>query len=179
MQNNNFYLRPFDYNDFDILFNILTDDNVIKFSYKRNENEVKQILDRYIKRYDDFGFSKFAVFSKKTNEFIGGCGFDVFYDPKKNRNPLQVDKTIGFENDLEIGYWFYKKFWGMGYATELGNLICNWIFDKFNDLTRVVAVTNPDNKASQRVLEKVGFKYLQNIKTEEYGVERFYVKYRD
>ena len=176
IETQNFYLRPFNEDDFDILFDIFTDKDVIKYSFKRNEDQVLRILNRYTQRYKDFGISKFAVFSKDAKEFVGGCGFNILYDPEKDRNPLPKTKMMDYFNgDLELGYWFYKKFWGKGYATELAKAVCDFAFDKFPELTRIVAVTDPENTTSQRVLEKIGFEYLQDIETKEYGMEKFYV----
>ena len=64
----------------------------------------------------------------------------------------------GFNADgcVEIGYGIKEKHQGQGYATEAVNAAVTWAFEQ-PGVTRVEAETEPDNSASQRVLEKCGF----------------------
>lgn len=184
IQTQNFYLRPFATDDFEIFCAWVETSNAVDPKYFTNP---KPVLDRFIRVYHDLGFTKFAVFFEETDEFVGYCGFELLHDPDGTRNALQEiaftkkmkqfagEKYKDNHGDLELGYRLHQKFWNKGYATELAKAICDFAFNKFPELTRIVAVTDPDNIASQRVLEKVGFKYLQNVETKEYGIERFYV----
>ena len=58
--------------------------------------------------------------------------------------------------DIELAYRFAQSAWGRGIATEAACVLAEHAFTTAG-LTRVVAVTFPENAASQRVLEKVGF----------------------
>jgi len=58
---------------------------------------------------------------------------------------------------LEIGYAIVPSERGKGYATEAAQLVVDYLFLS-KDICRIEAGTNVRNKASQRVLEKVGFK---------------------
>lgn len=64
----------------------------------------------------------------------------------------------GFNDDgsVEIGYGINEMFQGQGYATEAVNAAVLWALQQ-PGVTRVEAETEPDNRASQRVLEKCGF----------------------
>lgn len=57
----------------------------------------------------------------------------------------------------EIGYHLNKRYWGNGYATECSRTLIDYCFNKLK-FHKVYADTDPDNKASQRVLGKLGFK---------------------
>ena len=57
--------------------------------------------------------------------------------------------------DVEIGYRLLPQAWGMGFATEGARALVAYAFGTLK-LDRVVAVTHPDNGASQRVLAKAG-----------------------
>ena len=57
---------------------------------------------------------------------------------------------------MEIGYFFAPSERGKGYGTEAVQLIVDYLFLS-KDLARIQAGTDVRNKASQRVLEKVGF----------------------
>ncbi len=59
--------------------------------------------------------------------------------------------------DLEIGYLLRRSAWGRGYATEIGHRILRFAFEE-TPLEEVVAVTDPDNHASKRVLTKIGMR---------------------
>ena len=56
----------------------------------------------------------------------------------------------------EVGYIFQAQGRGHGYATRTVRLLARWVFDDLG-LARLQARTHPDNIASQRVLERVGF----------------------
>ena len=58
----------------------------------------------------------------------------------------------------EIGYTLHSEHWGSGYATESAASLVEYLFGH-GDLTRISAMTHPDNVASARVLERLGFEY--------------------
>ena len=58
---------------------------------------------------------------------------------------------------LEIGYTIIPSERNKGYCTEAVKIIVDYLFLS-KDIVRIQAGTNPKNVASQRVLEKVGFK---------------------
>ena len=66
------------------------------------------------------------------------------------------------EKNPEIGYGILDEFQGHGYATEAVTLAVEWAFSQPGVLA-VEAETDPDNIASQRVLEKCGFKATGTI----------------
>lgn len=62
------------------------------------------------------------------------------------------------ENGIaEIGYGILDEFQGQSYATEAVKAALDWAFQHPN-VTAIEAETEPDNTASQRVLEKCGFR---------------------
>ena len=56
---------------------------------------------------------------------------------------------------LEIGYVFNKAYWKCGYASEACNGLINEAFS--NGIHRIYAECDPDNTASWRLLERMGF----------------------
>ena len=58
--------------------------------------------------------------------------------------------------DVELAYRLTRSCWGQGLATEAAAAVVDHAFRALA-LPRLVAVTYPENTASQRVLEKVGF----------------------
>lgn len=58
----------------------------------------------------------------------------------------------------EMGYWLAEQHWGNGIMPEAVKKFTSHIFSKFK-LRRIYAQVYPSNKASMRVLEKVGFQF--------------------
>jgi RimJ/RimL family protein N-acetyltransferase len=64
-------------------------------------------------------------------------------------------KYAGRSSDIEIGYRLVPEAWGEGYATEGAAAMRDYGFDDVG-LARIIGVTHPGNRASQRVLAKIG-----------------------
>jgi RimJ/RimL family protein N-acetyltransferase len=82
-----------------------------------------------------------VVEPRDAPNFLGWCG--VF--------PLEDSGLI------EIGYRYVRAAWGQGIATEAGRAVLDHGFRELG-FDPIVAVTHPDNLASQRVLTKIGLK---------------------
>lgn len=61
--------------------------------------------------------------------------------------------------DVEVGYRLLHAHWGKGYATEGARALVAYGFDDLG-VMRIIGVTHPRNKASQRVLQKAGLRDL-------------------
>jgi ribosomal-protein-alanine N-acetyltransferase len=59
--------------------------------------------------------------------------------------------------DIEVGYCLKRAAWGRGIATEAAARLVRYGFEELG-LPEIVAVTRPENRASQRVLEKAGLR---------------------
>ena len=59
-------------------------------------------------------------------------------------------------DEIELAYRLIRRAWGRGIASEAGAALVEHAFGVAG-LSRLVAVTYPDNRASQRVLERLGF----------------------
>ena len=68
---------------------------------------------------------------------------------------------IGIDSErhrsANIGYGVNPDFWGRGYATEAARLIVGFGFETLG-LHRIWATHHPENGASRRVLDKIGFR---------------------
>jgi [ribosomal protein S5]-alanine N-acetyltransferase len=73
------------------------------------------------------------------------------------------DRVIGMiacrvhEHAADIGYVLSRGYWGGGYVTEAAKAIVDWA-SGLESIYRVWAVCDVENKASARVLEKVGMR---------------------
>jgi ribosomal-protein-alanine N-acetyltransferase len=62
-----------------------------------------------------------------------------------------------------------KRCWGKGFASEAALGVLNYGWRKLR-LSKVYAGHHLDNRASQRILEKLGFKSLENVFYEPTGL---------
>ena len=62
--------------------------------------------------------------------------------------------------EVEVGYLIVKKFWGMGYASEVLSALLSWSKNNI-DKDCILAFAPLDHKASHRVMEKSGMEYYK------------------
>lgn len=101
---------------------------------------------RFVKSYEDNGYSLYLVELKESSTPVGLCGFvkrDTFSDP-------------------DIGFAFLPQFGGKGYAVESARGVMKYGHDVLK-LERVLAITTQDNESSGRLLEKIGFAFERLI----------------
>jgi RimJ/RimL family protein N-acetyltransferase len=67
----------------------------------------------------------------------------------------------------EVGYWLAEPYWGKGIATAALTALSQLIFDT-TDIVRLFATVFPQNIASIKVLEKVGYEYEGLLKKSAY-----------
>jgi [ribosomal protein S5]-alanine N-acetyltransferase len=84
----------------------------------------------------------FAVVEKRFEEFIGSCG-------------VRVRSLVSRQG--EIGYGVTARHAGQGYATEMGRALLEFCFGQLN-LHRVYASCRVENKASCRIMTKLGMR---------------------
>lgn len=65
-------------------------------------------------------------------------------------------KGLGNDGTVEIGYGIEKEYEGKGYMTEAVTAMSVWASNQ-EGVLRVEAETDPDNIASQKVLQKSGY----------------------
>ena len=67
----------------------------------------------------------------------------------------------------ELGFRFARQQWGKGYATEAARAIVRYAFES-TEIQRVIAVVDPHNLASVRVLEKLGMSFHELVMFDGY-----------
>jgi len=147
-------LRLMDENDLDDMLKIFTDKNVMKCfgleSFSREQ--MKKWVDRNLDHQKKYGYGLFSGILKSNQELIGDCGLEHTEFEEK---PC-----------VEIGYDFLSKYWNQGYATEAARAVKDYAVGRLSiDSKYLCSFIRKNNKASQRVSEKIG---MQKIK--EYTV---------
>ncbi|TAK74600.1 MAG: GNAT family N-acetyltransferase [Gammaproteobacteria bacterium] len=160
-------LKTIELSDLDNLVALRSDPEVMKYISQgeiQTKEEVETFMAKAIPYHEKHGLGFCSVFEKESSIFVGQAGlFHLGYDDTRS--------------DIEIGYRLHKKFWGKGYATELAKALIQWGFEHLS-IKKLVAVAHPENRGSQRVLEKVGMWYVG--KTKYYDNEVLYYEiYKD
>lgn len=148
LETENLIIKTPQLDDFDNLYALQTDADVMKYIGQgvRTSQEVMNGLEKAIAHQEKHGFSLGCVFEKESGLFIGRAG--LIY--------LAYDDT---QPEIEVGYALIKKAWGKGYGVELAKALLNWGFQHIT-VSRLVAVINPNNEYSRRVLEGVNMNYV-------------------
>jgi ribosomal-protein-alanine N-acetyltransferase len=139
-------LRTWTPEDAPAYFRVTSDPEVMRFIgggvTDQTLEETGQRLVRLMGHQEKHGFGLWAVIEKSTGELAGTCGL----------------KHLDDGPDIEVGYHLGRAFWGKGYATEAARACVRYAFEQLQ-LAQLLAVVNPANFASQRVLEKCGLSY--------------------
>ncbi|TXF89759.1 GNAT family N-acetyltransferase [Neolewinella aurantiaca] len=155
-------LRPFLFADAPLIFALNADPEVMKFLPKdevyTSEEQAADFLDQYIRKAQDWQFSRWTVLRKSDQKKLGWCGL------------REVEK-----GEVDLGFRFLREYWGQGYATESGQ---RWLEYGFNEgkLAQIVAQAAAGNLGSQRVLTKLNFVREPEDDAVAYGFQ--WLKYR-
>ena len=85
----------------------------------------------------------YPVIERSSGRIVGDCGF--------------LKKDVDGEAQTELIYVFAKSAWGNGYATEAARALGTFAAERLG-LSRLIALIDPENRASARVAEKAGMK---------------------
>ena len=151
-------LRPFDEEDADAVFEMRSDEDVMRFirPIQTNRGETMNWIRMLSEKWDTENIGFCAVVEKETKNFAGWCG-------------LWRLKETG---EFEVGYAIAKNFQRKGYATEATRRILDYGFNEL-DLKKIVAVAYPENEASQNVMKRLGMKYVKTGEFYEKNLVQF------
>lgn len=139
-------LRKFTFDDIPWMFAYASDPHATKYltwnTHQRirdSEEYIGYITQRY--NWDQAG--DWGIELKEAGHVIGSCGFNIV----DNHNKCG-----------QIGYVLKREYWGQGIISEAINRVLDFTFQEIR-LERVEALIVPENKASERVLQKAGMHY--------------------
>jgi RimJ/RimL family protein N-acetyltransferase len=72
------------------------------------------------------------------------------------------EEEDGGRDEVELAFALCAEYWGRGLATEMAAAILAVAFERLG-LEEVVCFTLTTNRASQRVMEKVGFRFEREV----------------
>jgi len=127
---------------------------------------IRNIGDRNVRSLEDarayiqerMSHSLWLMVRNAAGERLGMCGL--------------VEREILDSPDL--GYAFLERHSGKGYATEAARAVLRHVREVMG-LPKLAAITDPANRASWRVLEKIGFRYVDTRDLGDLGESAYFV----
>jgi len=129
---------------------IATDPEVMRFisdGVPWPDDRIQEFVERQIICLRESGYCLWRLLEPETGQMIGFCGL----------------QPLAGTPDIEIGWWLARSHWGCGLATEAARVVLRDGFARVG-LDRIVAVAQPANSASRRVMQKLGMRYERDTR---------------
>lgn len=144
-------------------FEIYSDPEVMKFIDNEPPFEsvdvAKQAIEAGLKHLEKYGVCHFAVEDKKRGKMVGHCGFNNYSD----------------NNDIELVIHINRLYWNKGIASECCPKVIEFAREKFKE-RKIVALVDPDNKASKKIIDKIGLIFVAKKNEDGYILDYYELK---
>ncbi len=158
LKTNRLLLRELNENDANFILELLNTEGWLHYIGDRHVHSatdaLKYIHNGPVSSYQKYGYGLYLVALKETETPVGICGL------------IRREKW----EDTDIGFAFLPQFTGKGYAMEAAVAVLADGKERHH-LDRIIAITLEENKASVRLLEKLGMTYEKRIIYENTGEE--------
>lgn len=142
---------------------IATDPEVLRYitgGVPWSDDDIQAFVERQTKLYCERGFCRWKLLEKSSGELIGFCGAAFWRDWP----------------EPEIGWWLARRCWGQGLASEAAEAALDDAFERVG-LERLVSIAMPENRASTRIMEKLGLEFecefeSQGVRLVRYAMDR-------
>lgn len=111
-----------------------------------SDDDVRARLDEEMRLARENGVQYWVLVERATGESIGCCGL----------RPRDESREV-----FELGFHICADHWGKGYATEAARAVIAHGFDVLGAAS-LFAGHHPENAASRRTLEKLGFRHTHD-----------------
>jgi ribosomal-protein-alanine N-acetyltransferase len=104
-------------------------------------------------------YDLWPLVEKSSGAVVGHCGL--------------LEKAVEGRTEIEVVFVLAESAQGKGYATEAASALRDWAFTR-RGLTRLIALIEPGNAASERVARKIGMRLEREIVRPGGSVRRLY-----
>ncbi|TYS16390.1 GNAT family N-acetyltransferase [Rossellomorea vietnamensis] len=142
------------------MLSYLSDSEVVKYMGLAPFQSMEDALDElnwYRKIFTEGSGIRWGITSKVSGKMIGSCGFH---------------NLVSKHRRAEVGFELSRDYWGQGIASEALAAVIQFGLRHFQ-LERVEALVEPENKASQLLLEAKGFQREGLLRHYEYTCVKF------
>lgn len=141
-------LEPIGPQHADDLLALYRDPAVAEWYGEWTREQIEREVARMARGWLGSGVHKWMAYDRLTGERIGRGGLSRAH--------------VDGRGCLEIGWALHRRFWGHGYATEIGKAGLAFAFDELA-AEAVVSFTEVHNRRSRAVMERLGFSYSKDI----------------
>ena len=150
LQTERLLIRRVTDDDAPFILTLLNEPSFLRYIGDKNvrnlEDAREYIRNGPVASYELHGFGLCLVQLKDSHTAIGMCGL------------LKRDELP----DADIGFAFLPDFWNQGFAFEAANAVLHDARERLK-LPRILAIVNPDNDASIKLLQKLGLKFERTM----------------
>lgn len=138
-------LRAPQMSDLDFFIRLYSNSDVMKHIPPKGKpattDEAEERLHRLIHHWKEHGYGMFVIERKDGNIPVGYCGLRFLPEAEQ----------------IELGYIIDQPHWGCGIAPEAAGACIQYARNTLKSAC-IISITNPDNQASQKILQTFGFK---------------------
>ena len=165
IETNRLILREYTLDDFDNLYEIVSDPETMRHYPKPfDEERTRDWIEWNLENYKNYGFGLWVVTLKETGEFIGDCGISI--------------QNIDWELLPEIGYHIHKKYWRRGFGSEAARAVRDWAFEN-TDYNCIYSYMKYTNVGSYSTAIANGMRKVKEYKDEKNKTSYAYAITRD
>ncbi|KIA84559.1 GNAT family acetyltransferase [Kaistella solincola] len=150
METERLFLKPITTDDAEFLFELYNSPHFLEFIGDRNiknfEAAAEYIEARFLPQLERLGYGNYVIIRKADRQKIGAVGV---YE----RKGLDVQ---------DIGFSFLPQFEGQGYGFEAASKVLETVFNDYK-VKKISAITSKANFTSQKLIKKLGLKYIKNV----------------
>lgn len=137
--------------DLDAMAALLGDPDVMRFyPAPKTREQAAEWISWNQRNYAAHGYGLWVI-ETHGGEFVGDCGLTW--------------QEVNGDRKLEVGYHVAPPWQGLGVATEAATA-CRDFAREHVEARELVAIIHPDNRASERVAEKLGMRRVEDDRAE-------------
>ena len=152
-------LNTWQISDWTVLRPIATDAEVMRYitgGTPWTNDQIQSFVKKQILLYSERGFCRWKLLTKPAGEMIGFSGVGFWRDAE----------------EPEIGWWLARCQWGHGLATEAARCALRDAFERI-ELKRIISIARTENRASIRIMEKLGLEFEREFESEGIRLLRY------
>lgn len=150
IQSERLYLKPVAVTDVDFIMELQNSPKWLKYigdrKLRTKADTVAYIEDKMLSHFKKHGYGNYVVCKKETHQKLGTCG---------------IFNRAGMET-CDIGFALLPKFEGLGYGFESASVLLECAKTNFK-LEKIGAIVLPENRASIKLIEKLGLQYVKKV----------------
>ena len=144
------FLKQVSVDDASFIYELYNSPRFIEFIGDRNIRNTDAardyIINRFLPQIERLGYGNYIIVRKDDGQKIGSVG--IF-----ERDGLDVN---------DIGFSFLPEFEGQGYGFESASKLLRTAFNEFG-LKKISAITTKTNFSSQKLIGRLGLRYLKTV----------------